>query len=111
MREMEQKKYAPGANYIIHHSQSIVANMSFILLKLLLPSQGPFCAFTNTSQHTNILYSLTVLLCRVSGVYHRPPGMLLCEERSWCRGVVYSIDGAVFLLGIENKVSLMHSGV
>lgn len=33
------------------------------------------------------------------------------EKRSWRRGAVYSIDGAVFLLDAENKVSLMHSGV
>lgn len=112
MREMQQKSYTLGADYIIHHSQSIVANMSFILLKLPLPSQGPLCTLTNTSQHTQTYCILSLYsLCTVSGVYHRPPGTLLCEERSWCRGILYSIDGAVFLLGSENKVSLMHSGV
>ena len=85
--------------------------MSFILLKLLLPSQGPLCALTSTSQHTQTYCILSVLLCNVSGVYRGPPGTLLCEERSWHRGVLYSIDGTVFLLGSENKVSLMHSGV
>lgn len=61
VREMEPKRYTPGADYIIHHSQTIVANMSFILLKLLLPSRGPLCALTNASHlntHKHIVFSL-----------------------------------------------------
>lgn len=63
VREMEQKRYTPRADYIIHHSQSIVANMSFILLKLPLPSQGPLCALTNTSQHTQTYCILSLYCC------------------------------------------------
>lgn len=81
--------------------------MSLILPKLSLLFQGLlFCTLTNTSQHTQTYCILSQYsLCTVSGVYHRPPGTLLCEKRSQCRGILYSIDGAVFLLGSENKVS------
>lgn len=76
---MEQRRYAPRADYIIHHSQSIVANMSFILLKLPLPSQGPLCALTNTSQHTQT-YCILSLYCCVQLV-ESITGLLGCTAR------------------------------
>lgn len=76
---MEQRRYTPRADYIIHHSQSIVANMSFILLKLPLPSQGPLCALTNTSQHTQT-YCILSLYCCVQLV-ESITGLLGCSAR------------------------------